>query len=64
MVQTFAQGVVNMAPADKILTPSEMATAKTMLQTKPPTISDDQFNIIKQQVLSGTPQAEYILVSF
>jgi choline dehydrogenase-like flavoprotein len=50
-----------MAPADKILTPSEMATAKTLLQTKPPTISQDQFDIIKQQVLSGTPQAEYLL---
>jgi hypothetical protein len=53
-----------MAPADKILTPSEMATAKTLLQTKPPTISQDQFDIIKRQVLSGTPQAEYLLVSY
>lgn len=53
-----------MAPADKILTPSEMATARTMLQTKPPTISYDQFNIVKEQILDGTPQAEYILVGF
>jgi len=58
---TFAQGVVNMAPADKILTPVEMATARTMLQTKPPTISEDQFSIIQEQVLGGSPQAEYIL---
>jgi len=52
-----------MAPIDKVLTSSEMITAKTILQTKPPTISEDQFNVIKQQVLSGTPQAEYLLVS-
>ena len=53
-----------MAPADKILTPSEMDTARTMLQTKPPTISQEQFTIIKEQVLTGIPQAEYILVGF
>ena len=53
-----------MAPAHMILTPSEMETAEVLLKTKPPTISHEQFSIIKQEVLGGTPQAEYLLVSW
>lgn len=52
-----------MAPAHMILTPSEMETADVLLRTKPPAISHEQFSIIRQQVLGGTPQVEYLLVS-
>jgi hypothetical protein len=51
-----------MSPANKVLTPAELLYTQTLLQTKPPTISQDQFNIIKNQILNGVPQAEYILV--
>jgi hypothetical protein len=52
-----------MAPAQVVLTPSELQTASRLLQSKPPTISQEQFDAIKSQVFSGVPQAEYILVS-
>lgn len=51
-----------MAPVDTVLTSAELVEARSLLQTKPPTISQDQFNIIKRQVFSGVPQAEYTLV--
>lgn len=62
LFQTFAQGVVNFEPIDKILNASEITQAKSLLQTKPPSISEDLFRVIQNQVLNGTPQVEYLLV--
>ncbi|KAJ7590654.1 hypothetical protein C8J56DRAFT_538926 [Mycena floridula] len=58
---TFAQGVTNFEPIDKILTPAEMKTAKKLLATKPASLPQSQFDIIKSQILGGTPQVEFIL---
>ncbi|KAF9460466.1 hypothetical protein BDZ94DRAFT_1311477 [Collybia nuda] len=58
---TFAQGVVNMEPAHVILTPAEQEEARQRLQVKPPTISEDEFSVIKDQIFSGVPMVEYIL---
>lgn len=60
--KTFAQGVVNMEPAHTILTPAELEEARGLLQMKPPTISQDEFDVIKGQIFSGVPMVEYILV--
>lgn len=61
-LKTFAQGVVNMEPAHTILTPAELEEARGLLQTKPPTISQDEFDVIKGQIFDGVPMVEYILV--
>ncbi|KAF8895101.1 hypothetical protein BD779DRAFT_701644 [Infundibulicybe gibba] len=58
---TFAQAVINMAPLGSVLTPNEISTAKSILDTKPASVPQDQFDIIKRKVFSGIPQAEYIL---
>ncbi|KAF9463402.1 hypothetical protein BDZ94DRAFT_1259269 [Collybia nuda] len=58
---TFAQGVVNMEPAHVILTPAELGEARQLLRVKPPTISEDQFDVIKDQIFNGVPMVEYIL---
>ncbi|KXN83980.1 Glucose oxidase, partial [Leucoagaricus sp. SymC.cos] len=58
---TFAQGVLNFAPAQSILTATEMATAEQLLQKKPASTPQDMFNAIKNKVFSGVPQAEYLL---
>lgn len=52
-----------MEPIEKVLTPAEIATAQTLLATKPAGIPQDQFDIIKNNIFNGVPQAEYILVS-
>ncbi|KAF8990253.1 GMC oxidoreductase-domain-containing protein [Cyathus striatus] len=58
---TFANGVINMQPIDVILTTAEIEEAKTILATKPPTISQEAFDIIKKQVFSGVPQVEFLI---
>ncbi|TFK37669.1 hypothetical protein BDQ12DRAFT_685079 [Crucibulum laeve] len=58
---TFANAVLNMSPIEKILTPAEIEEAHTILATKPPTIGQDSFNIIKNQIFSGVPQIEFLL---
>ncbi|KAJ3566725.1 hypothetical protein NP233_g6822 [Leucocoprinus birnbaumii] len=58
---TFTQGVLNFAPAQSILSAADMQTAKKLLQTKPPSTPQQSFNLIKNKVFSGVPQAEYIL---
>lgn len=58
---TFAQGVVDFEPAQQILNSSELDEAKSLLETKPPSISQDIFDVVKQQVLDGTPQVEFLL---
>ncbi|GLB44106.1 putative GMC oxidoreductase [Lyophyllum shimeji] len=57
---TFANSVLNMAPVDKILNSSEIATAKILLQTKPPTIQQDIYQGIRDRVFD-VPQVEYLL---
>ncbi|KAG5650469.1 hypothetical protein H0H81_012132 [Sphagnurus paluster] len=57
---TFANSVLNMAPADKILTSAEIKTAKQILQNKPPTIQQDLYTSIKDRVFK-VPQIEYLL---
>ncbi|KAK7463003.1 hypothetical protein VKT23_007585 [Stygiomarasmius scandens] len=58
---TFAQGVGDMSSAQTVLTDNELAEAAQILATKPDIIPEDQFNVIKGNVLNGLPQAEYIL---
>ncbi|KAK0203496.1 hypothetical protein DFS33DRAFT_1430542 [Desarmillaria ectypa] len=58
---TFAQAVVNFEPIDVILTTDEIEEAKQILSTKPESIPQDQFDIIKEQILNGTTQVEYLL---
>ncbi|KAK0449826.1 uncharacterized protein EV420DRAFT_1483047 [Desarmillaria tabescens] len=58
---TFAQAVVNFEPIDVILTADEIEEAKQILSTKPDSIPQDQFDIIKGQILNGTTQVEYLL---
>lgn len=62
-LQTFAQAVLNMEPIDIILTPEEIVTARTIFEKKPPSISPELFNATKEQVFSGIPQIEFLLVS-
>ncbi|KAG5649185.1 hypothetical protein H0H81_005592, partial [Sphagnurus paluster] len=56
----FANCVFNMVPTDKILAPEEISVAEEILKTKPPTIHEDLYNSIKDQVFT-VPQAEYLL---
>lgn len=58
---TFAQAVVNFEPIDVVLTADEIEEAKQILSTKPDSIPQDQFDIIKAQILNGTTQVEYLL---
>jgi len=58
---TFADSGLVMAPIGNILNASEIATAKQILSVKPANIGDGPFNIIKNQIFSGIPQAEYLL---
>ncbi|KAK0220402.1 hypothetical protein IW262DRAFT_1482881 [Armillaria fumosa] len=58
---TFAQAVVNFEPIDVVLTADEIEEAKQILSTKPESIPQDQFDIIKEQILNGTTQVEYLL---
>jgi len=53
-----------MSSAQTVLTDNELAEATQILATKPDIIPEDQFNVIKRNVLNGLPQAEYILVCF
>ncbi|KAK0192922.1 hypothetical protein F5146DRAFT_1192062 [Armillaria mellea] len=53
---TFAQAVVNFEPIDVVLTADEIEEAKQILSTKPESIPQDQFDIIKEQILNGTTQ--------
>ncbi|KAG6856549.1 hypothetical protein H0H87_003368, partial [Tephrocybe sp. NHM501043] len=57
---TFANSVLNMSPANKILSAEEVVEAKQILATKPPTIQQDLFDSIKSRVFT-VPQAEYLL---
>ncbi|KAF8621489.1 hypothetical protein AX15_007776 [Amanita polypyramis BW_CC] len=57
----FAISGAVMAPIDKILNASEIETARQILSTKPPTISQDLFDTIKNQIFSGIPQIEFLL---
>ncbi len=45
-----------------VLTADEIEEAKQILSTKPESIPQDQFDIIKGQILNGTTQVEYLLV--
>ncbi|KAF9451318.1 GMC oxidoreductase [Macrolepiota fuliginosa MF-IS2] len=58
---TFAQGVLNFESAQSILTSDELATAKELLSTKPASISQESFDLIKNKINNGVPQAEFIL---
>ncbi|KAF5353559.1 hypothetical protein D9756_008091 [Leucocoprinus leucothites] len=58
---TFAQGVLNFAPAQTVLNKADLQTAQQLLKRKPASISQDAFDAIKDKVFSGVPQAEYIL---
>jgi len=63
---TFTQAVVNVEPIQKVLSKSDVATAKQLLATKPAAIPQDQFDIIKENILGTNgcdivPQVEYIL---
>lgn len=51
-----------MAPLQTVLTPEEIEEAHTLLSEKPPTILQDSFDIIKQQIFSGLPQIEFLMV--
>lgn len=53
---------MNFASAQTVLTPEELKTAEQILREKPASISQDSFEIIKNKIFSGVPQAEYILV--
>ncbi|KAF8887052.1 GMC oxidoreductase-domain-containing protein [Mucidula mucida] len=59
---TFAQAVVDFEPIGQILNTSEIDHAKQLFETKPDSIPQDQFDIIKDQVFSDVPQVEYLLV--
>jgi hypothetical protein len=52
-----------MAPIESFLNESEIETAKQILSTKPPTIYPDLFDTIKEEIFSGIPQIEFLLVS-
>ncbi|KAG7448868.1 alcohol oxidase [Guyanagaster necrorhizus] len=58
---TFAQAVVNFEPIDVILTADEIEEAKEILSTKPESTPQDQFDILKELILNGTTQVEYLL---
>ncbi|KAK2466602.1 hypothetical protein APHAL10511_000860 [Amanita phalloides] len=58
---TFGISGVVMAPMENILNANEIKTAKQILSVKPPTISQDSFDIIKSQIFSGVPQIEFLL---
>ncbi|EKM74904.1 hypothetical protein AGABI1DRAFT_109751 [Agaricus bisporus var. burnettii JB137-S8] len=58
---TFAQAVLNFAPAQTVLSQEELEMAEALLQTKPDSISQDAFDLIKQKITDGIPQAEYLL---
>jgi hypothetical protein len=62
ILQTFAQAVLNFAPAQTILSQEELQKAETLLQTKPDSISQDAFDLIKKKISDGVPQLEYLLV--
>ncbi|KAF8064121.1 hypothetical protein FPV67DRAFT_1671869 [Lyophyllum atratum] len=57
---SFANSVLNMAPANKILNSSEIVIAKQLLEIKPPTIQKDIYEGIKSRVFD-VPQIEYLL---
>jgi hypothetical protein len=61
--QTFAQAVTDFEPISIVLTSEDIAEAEEILQEKPDSILQEEFDIIKGQILGGTPQVEYILVS-
>lgn len=50
-----------MEPIDKVLTSSEMSTARSILNKRPEGLPQDQFDLIKKNIFKGVPQAEYIL---
>lgn len=61
--KTFAISGIVMAPIESFLNASEIETAKELLSTKPPTIHQDLFDTTKEQIFSGVPQIEFLLVS-
>ncbi|KAF8627583.1 hypothetical protein AX17_006156 [Amanita inopinata Kibby_2008] len=58
---TFANSGIVMSPVDKILNATEMKTAVQILSQKPASIPQDQFEIIREQIFGGIPQAEFLL---
>jgi len=58
---TFAISGVVMAPIESFLDASEIETAKELLSTKPPTIHQDLFDAVKDQIFGGVPQIEFLL---
>ncbi|PFH50002.1 GMC oxidoreductase [Amanita thiersii Skay4041] len=58
---TFANSGLNFSPIDKILNETEMQEARSILSQKPPNISQEQFDIVKDQIFNDVTQAEYLL---
>ncbi|KIY64247.1 GMC oxidoreductase [Cylindrobasidium torrendii FP15055 ss-10] len=57
---TFAQAVTDFEPIQKMFGAEDLAKAEELLSTKPDSIPQDQFDIIKSNILNGEAQAEYI----
>ena len=51
-----------MASIESFLDASEIETAKQLLSTKPPTIHQDLFDAVRDQIFGGVPQIEFLLV--